>query len=931
MFLTAALVGAFAAPASALPLRRPPEAPYLVGVRGGAALVPAATADLLGRLTIADLQTLRDRRVGPIARAYLAGRRQQDRARALRALTPAVRTAATRLRAASDEIRSAGGTIVRVNPLAGTLEVRLNARAAGFVRRLHQVTGIEPAPSRRDMGLSSAADAVGAFTWWNAGFTGGGGASDVNPTDLLIDSDKITQDHPAFAGVSFVTPPGAAPGCDIASLNCLHGTWVAGMALSKGVAACPTAAGYACNPADVDPNHQGTAPGVDKVLDDGDMGSYQNSAYSGITWALGIPQAGPSGTMPGASDPAEVLNGSYGATSAGDDVGAQSIDRLTATYGLMQVYATGNGGPGVSTIDCSAYDAICVGAYDAQNVGDASDDLLDGYSSRGPTTDGRKKPDIVAVGDASTTRADWKTTNSLWRFQQGTSLASPQVAGAAVLLEGSGITDPTAVKALLIDSASPGRAASTSAMGTQTGWQPDWGWGELNLTQAYAERSHLATASANEDVPRFYAATSQAAGDRATLVWNRRVTGTSPGAQAAHPLTNLNLLERDGATCATRSSSESTVDNVEQVRSPGAASVLYEVRADSAVDGMNSEPFAIASTRQITPLTSPQPELDVHVGDPAIKSGATTTVTVTAVNPSADLGGGQLNVALQPGSGLEVISGNGSGSAFAAGSQQTFQFVVRATGDGPRTFDVTASTSVCGDAIVGRAAGALTVDGTGPQASITVPAGTQPAGPIGVSWPATDPSGVAAYDVDASVDNGAFTAWLAGTEQTSGAYSGEAGHSYRFRARATDKLGNLGAWADSATVTIPALTPGPSLGPSAGPGPVPQPGKVSLSARLSLPILSRTLASMKVTGTTTSKATGKIKVTFQVRVRGKTTTIAKAVNVMAGRFTVTLKLPGKVRIWRTGTLKAAYAGSAAVTAGSTTRRVRRSGARVRSA
>ena len=75
---------------------------------------------------------------------------------------------------------------------------------------------------------------------------------------------------------------------------------------------------------------------------------------------------------------------------------------------------------------------------------------------------------------------------------------------------GAGITDPMAIRALLIDSARHGRATPAQAMGTQTGWQPDWGWGELDLTQAYAERTHLRSGTVKPGEPRFFTATTLA-------------------------------------------------------------------------------------------------------------------------------------------------------------------------------------------------------------------------------------------------------------------------------------------------------------------------------------------------------------------------------------------------------------------------------------
>jgi hypothetical protein len=105
---------------------------------------------------------------------------------------------------------------------------------------------------------------------------------------------------------------------------------------------------------------------------------------------------------------------------------------------------------------------------------------------------------------------------------------------------------------------------------------------------------------------------------------------------------------------------------------------------------------------------------------------------------------------------------------------------------------------------------------------------------------------------------------------------------------------------------------------------------VPFTARLSLPVVSRALSQMTIKGTTTRKATGSVRITFKVRVAGTTTTIAKLATIKAGSFTARLKLPGRVRHWRTGTVTAFYAGNSSVKPGSTARRVRRTGIRVRS-
>src|SRR5436305_10877126 len=173
--------------------------------------------------------------------------------------------------------------------------------------------------------------------------------------------------------------------------------------------------------------------------------------------------------------------------------------------------------------------------------------------------------------------------NRLERGDTGTSFASPQVAGAAALLYGAGLTDPLVVKAVLLDSTTLGRATQSSAMGTQVGWLPDWGWGELNLDSAYQQSTNFASDGVGAQDVRFYRATV-AAGDRATLVWNRRVVG--PLVQTVPPqtltLSNLDLVEYDNTSQAQQASSASTIDHVEQVRRVQAGTVTYKVKDQSS-------------------------------------------------------------------------------------------------------------------------------------------------------------------------------------------------------------------------------------------------------------------------------------------------------------------------------------------------------------
>lgn len=224
-----------------------------------------------------------------------------------------------------------------------------------------------------------------------------------------------------------------------------------------------------------DPRYRGVAPGAGlvgvKVLDEEGDG-FTSDVVAGIQWVIenkdiyGI----------------EAINLSLGTQGCGDGFGAdsQAVDEAHEA-GLVVAVAAGNEGPGTCTIGSpgDAKDALTVGAM--ADLGAHGFKQAD-FSSRGPTADGRVKPDVSAPGvDITSAQAG---TLGGYVALNGTSMATPFVTGLALLmLDANPSYGNDSVKAAIKSSAIDwGRGGSNATAGT-LGADIDYGAGRLD---AYA-------------------------------------------------------------------------------------------------------------------------------------------------------------------------------------------------------------------------------------------------------------------------------------------------------------------------------------------------------------------------------------------------------------------------------------------------------------
>ena len=178
----------------------------------------------------------------------------------------------------------------------------------------------------------------------------------------------------------------------------------------------------------------------------------------------------------------EAINLSLGASgcSDGTDATSRAVNNASAA-GLVVAAAAGNEGPGTCTIGSpgAAANALTVGAMaDTSGTGFAQAS----FSSRGPTADGRIKPDVSAPGVAITSAA--ANTSNSYATYSGTSMATPFTAGVALLmLDANSAFTPAQVKDSIRTTALDwGRGGNNRTAGS-TGPDIDFGTGRLD---AYA-------------------------------------------------------------------------------------------------------------------------------------------------------------------------------------------------------------------------------------------------------------------------------------------------------------------------------------------------------------------------------------------------------------------------------------------------------------
>lgn len=229
---------------------------------------------------------------------------------------------------------------------------------------------------------------------------------------------------------------------------------------------------------------------------------------------------------------------------------------------------------------------------------------MSSFSSWGPVADGRIKPDVCAAGvQILSTYGTNQTVTNLYALADGTSMATPAVAGTVALLSQlstqlNGPTNPPLASTL------KGVVVHTADLaGTNTGPSYIYGWGQMNALSAAKLVTNNASSSlafikecrlVSGDFISFPVQLTNGAPFKATIAWTDPPgTPVAPSVNPTnHMLVNdldLRVISASGATnfpyrldpsspASPATTGDNTVDNVEQVYIASPASGTYTVQ-----------------------------------------------------------------------------------------------------------------------------------------------------------------------------------------------------------------------------------------------------------------------------------------------------------------------------------------------------------------
>jgi subtilisin family serine protease len=470
-------------------------------------------------------------------------------------------------------IASLNGRVLRNYVVINALYVELPLQALPKLAELAQIARIEPDYELHiQLDIGRLVISNNTAPGWNYLYNGTGVVVAVCDTGI----DKT---HPALIG-KVINESSFVPGEDTDDYNG-HGTHVAGIIAST------------------NNTYQGLADGVSlvnvKVMDSTGSG-HTVHLYDGIEWLLVNTSRG-----------ADVINLSAGTTELtanGDSALSRFIDTIISSYSVVWANAAGNSGSASSTIEVpgDAINCISVANFNDGNSLNPAVWSIASSSSRGPTVDGREKPDIAAPGtNIMSCNNNWEGASQDFVSKTGTSMSTPFVAaGAALLWQYLTVSNSTlnpnwyalTIKGILLHTAYDLGSA---------GYDYAFGYGAIDLGAAWNFLQEgdfeVETMSRPYGQCKYRLDLETPQTINVTVVWNR-YGSTNYTHTFYYELSNLNLILKN-ANGEEIASSRSGVDNVEHI-SYSASNGTYYLIVEVAAFNHDPQDYVICASSPLT-------------------------------------------------------------------------------------------------------------------------------------------------------------------------------------------------------------------------------------------------------------------------------------------------------------------------------------------